>query len=156
MPDKFILSVLPIHHARPKGVIATERLVWQVFSFVVRILPFFLPPSFFFFLFFSGPTLCQTRLKKEKEEKIEEREKKRDFRAYMKCRSNGRGEKTSVTFIYFLERKVSQMLPAVDFIRHEVFSFLYFIFSYPSTVNLSTLIRPISLSLSLSLFPNVN
>lgn len=44
------------------------------------------------------------------------------------------------------------MLPAVDFIRHEVFSSFYFIFFYPSTVNLSTLIRlipPPSLSLSL-------
>lgn len=66
MPDKFILSVLPIHHARPKGVIATERLVWQVFSFVVRILPFFLPPSFFFFSFFQWPDAVSDAIEKRK------------------------------------------------------------------------------------------
>lgn len=66
--------------------------------------------------------------RKKKEKKVEAREE-RDFRAHMKCTSDGRGEKTSVTFIYFLERKVSQMLPAVDFIRHESFSVsLYFYF----------------------------
>lgn len=42
--------------------------------------------------------------RKKKEKKVEAREE-RDFRAHMKCTSDGRGEKTSVTFIYFLERK---------------------------------------------------
>lgn len=86
--------------------------------------------------------------RKKKEKKVEAREE-RDFRAHMKCTSDGRGEKTSVTFIYFLERKVSQMLPAVDFIRHESFSVSLYFYFFLSIVNLSTLIQSL-LSLSLA------